>query len=203
MVAPERIDQGSDALAELASHFQMSGVWRWLYDQWDYLELRWTDWVTNYRRANQTAVLQWLSDVTKSLSGDRLWMLLVIPAALAAFFLIRLLRRMPARQGALDRDAVWYRRFRQVLAGGGVASSPAETAGSIAARASTRFPELAGGVSVLASKYAQARYARVDGQVRRPSHAALLQLWLKLAMARLRRGLRMRRPADQAAGGGS
>lgn len=185
MVAPERIDSGSDALAEFEQGFRRSGIGRWLRDRWDFLELRWTDWVVNYRAADQTALLDrlldWLPRIPMLLAAI---VVAIVVAWLLAFGWLR--RGRPRARTADDPLARWYRRFRAVLRGAGVPSTPAEPVSIVAARASTAYPAQAAEFAAITQRYQAARYAAgTDGD--EPSGTALAKLWLKLRWARLRR----------------
>jgi transglutaminase-like putative cysteine protease len=191
MVAPDRIDSGGNALLDgLAGGLQRGGAWRWLYDRWDYLELRWTDWVVNYRAADQAVLLQRLLTMLPS-SMRSLMTVLGVVAAIGALVMLWLLRGRAAPVRASDPLARWYARFRAVLAGGGVPSSAAESAPTLVARAATLHPRLAPLLDTLASRYQAARYG--TGAPRGPGMRELAQLWLKLRHSRVRRLLRLDR----------
>jgi transglutaminase-like putative cysteine protease len=189
MVAPERVDRGTDALAAFGDNFGRSTLGMWMRERWDFLELRWTDWIVNYRAADQSALLQrlmaWLPRTPLDLG------LVLTGVALAAVFALAWLLRGRARPapGARPADALarWLLAFRQVLAGAGVGSTAAEPASRLAARAGARFPELADAITRLSLGYQRARYAGDAGLPGAPSRRALAGLWLRLRLARWRR----------------
>ena len=187
MVAPERIDRGIDALSSLDLGFRRnSSAWNWLRDRWDFLELRWTDWIVNYRVSNRAALLQGVLERLSNWSS-RLplsWLAIVGGLAIAVAWFWQ--RRRP-RDRAVDPAARWLRAFRRVLAGSGVPSAPSETAGSLAARAGARYPLLAPRLNDLIQRYQGARYAGHVELSRPPSRRELIELWWRLRGQRLRR----------------
>lgn len=196
MVAPERIELGSGALAGLQDDFRRSDLFRWFHDRWDFLELRWTDWIVNYRAAEQSALLQHLMNRLPQ-SFTAMGAMIVAMIVISAVLIFWLLRGRPAGQAMTDPSARWFGTFRRVLAGAGVASTPSEPMTRIAARAGERYPSAARVLAELTSRYQATRYAPGgDGRAARLSRRALADLWLKLQKERLRRLMRPnRRPS--------
>ena len=193
-VAPERIEHGSAGTTgqEAGLLGRRSGAWIWLRDRWDFLEMRWTDWIVNYQVADQSALLQRLLDRFASLR----W--LATPATLATAALLAGLaalawlvwrRRRHTTAGA-DPQARWYARYRAVLASAGVPSRPSEAAPRLAGRAGRAYPRLAAELSALARRYQQARYG--PGSAPMPACGSLARLWLRLNRERLLRPAKRR-----------
>lgn len=184
-VAPDRIERGSASVAGLELGLgSRGGAWTWLRDRWDFLEMRWTDWIVNYQVANQSALMQHLLARLSSLRWSASPAMLLAAAALGLLLWLAW-RRYRAGGGGNDPQARWYARYRAVLASTGIPSRPSETAPHLAARAGTRYPALAGELTALAHDYQRARYG-VEGQPP-PSRRALARLWLRLNRERLRR----------------
>ncbi len=186
MVAPERIQRGSDAFSGLDAGFRSSGAWRWLLDRWDFLEMRWTDWIVNYRAIDQSALLQQLLDWLPT-SVSMLTLTLTLAIGLPLLWLLWLLRGRERSAEELDALALWLRRLRRVLASAGVPSTPAEPVSILATRASARYPALADRLRALTLRYQNLRYGDADAASKAPSRADLAELWLKLCWLRLRR----------------
>lgn len=195
MVAPERIEGGGDALAALADNFGRSGLGRWLRDRWDYLDLRWTDWVVNFRSESRSAVFErlasWLPRDSRGLLRLALLAALALGLVTAALWL---LRRAPASLPgrALDPAGRWLAAHRRLLAGAGVPASAAEPLSSLLGRAGHRFPELIDDLRAPALRCQQARYAGGDQAL--PGLGTLASLWWRLRLARLRQALRRTAP---------
>ncbi len=187
MVAPERIELGTGALDGLQADFRRSNLSRWFHDRWDFMELRWTDWIVNYRAADQSALLKRLTNrLPQSLSA--LGTMVAAMGVAAAMLLIWLLRGRPAGPTSDDPAARWFGTFRRVLANAGIASTPAEPITRIAARAINHYPALSLLMTDLTSRYQAARYAApVDIQPAGLPRRALARLQLKLYRERLRR----------------
>ncbi|MCK9490348.1 MAG: DUF3488 and transglutaminase-like domain-containing protein [Xanthomonadales bacterium] len=185
-VAPDRIERGSASVAGLEAGLlgRPGSAWTWLRDRWDFMEMRWTDWIVNYQVADQSALLQRLLNRLSSLR----WTL--TPAGIVAGAVLGLLlwlgwRRYRSGAGADDPQARWYARFRAVLASVGVDSRPSEPALQLAARAGRHYPALAGELTALARDYQLARYGPADRPL--PAGRTLARLWLHLNRERLRR----------------
>jgi len=187
MVAPERIELGSSALDGLQNEFRHSDLFRWFHDRWDFLELRWTDWIVNYRAADQSALLQRLIDRLPQ-SFTALGSMVAAMIVIAAGLLIWLLRGRHAGPAVADPLARWFGAFRRVLASAGVPSTPAEPFNRIVARAAERYPSTSPTLTNLALRYHAVRYGASlgAGSYRLPRHA-LATLWLTLWSQRLRR----------------
>ena len=189
MVAPERVDRGTDALAAFGDNFGRSTLGMWMRERWDFLELRWTDWIVNYRAADQSALLQrltaWLPRTPLNLGLVLTAIGLV--AALALAWLLRGRPRAAAGPPPIDALARWLLAFRRILAGAGVGSEPSEPASRLAERAGQRFPELNDRFARLSLGYQRARYAGDAGRSDAPSQRDLAALWLRLQAARWRR----------------
>ncbi len=178
-VAPDRIERGSASVAgpEAGLLGRRGGAWTWLRDRWDFMEMRWTDWIVNYQVADQSALLQRVLDRFSSLR----W--LTTPATLAAALVLSGLvwlvwRRRRSGAGADDPQARWYARFRAVLDSAGIPSRASEPPMQLAERAGRGYPGLAGELSSLAGAYQQARYGPCASPM--PGNRALAGLWLRL-----------------------
>lgn len=192
MVAPERIERGSGALDGLEGRIGGAGLWRWLYDRWDFLELRWNDWIVNYRATDQSALLKRLLDALPSSIGLGAILALALTGLVLAG--LWLMRRLSARTTD-DPHARWLRRFRRILHRSGIDSSHAEPITSLSRRATSRFPEHAELLEMLTSRYNVARYAPTDDETRRLPSRWLTELRLKLTLSRMRRAIHRTRPA--------
>jgi transglutaminase-like putative cysteine protease len=191
MVAPERIDRSAGALGEDSlAGLRRGSVLNWLWTRWDYMELRWNDWVVNFQAIDQARMLrgltEWLPRMPRLLAG-----LTVVAVGAVVLFVFVQLRRQRRAQRATDPQARWLQHLRDILAGAGIASSPAEPVSALYGRAALAYPDQAALLAQLLSQYQQARYATADQEV--PSGTALAKLWLKLAIARLQRRLPVRR----------
>ncbi len=187
MVAPERIERGTDALAGLDLGFRRgNSALNWLRDRWDFLELRWTDWIVNYRVGNRAALLQGVLERLSNWSARLPLTWLAIAGVLAIVVAWFWQRRRPGERSR-DPTVRWYSAFRRILAGAGIESAPSETASNLAARAGARYPLLAPRLNALIERYLGARYAGDAGLSRSPSRMELLDLWWRLRAQRLRR----------------
>lgn len=170
MVAPERIEGGGDALAALADNFGRSGLGRWLRDRWDYLDLRWTDWIVNYRSESRSALFEqlsrWLPRDSRGLLRLALLAALALALVAAALWLLR--RAPSARPGrASDPAGRWLAAHRRLLAGAGVPATASEPLSSLLARAGQRYPDLADALREPAWRCQQARYGNAPPPARR------------------------------------
>lgn len=200
MVAPERIEGGGDALAALADNFGRSGLGRWLRDRWDFLDLRWTDWIVNFRSESRSALFERLADWLPRDGRALLRFALVAALALALVAAaLWLLRRAPLTRPRerLDPAGRWLAAHRRLLAAAGVAAPDSEPLAALLARAGRRYPALAGPLGEPALRCQAVRYGG-SGQAL-PGLATLAGLWWRLRVARLRQALsgagRSRQPA--------
>lgn len=189
MVAPERIERGTDALADFNLGFRRnSSAWNWVRDRWDFLELRWTDWIVNYRVGNRAVLLQGALERLSTWSG-RLPVFWLGLAGVLAFALGWWWRRRGSAVSNSDPAARWYTAFRRVLAGAGVSSNGAETPAGLVRRAGERFPESAPRLNALVSRYLVSRYADPADPPALPTRWELTRLGWRLRGQRLRRSL--------------
>lgn len=190
MVAPERIDRSAGAVGiDSLAGLRRGSLMNWLWTRWDYMELRWNDWVVNFQAIDQSRMLQSLSrwlPQTPRLPG---LLLAIAVIAIVAFVAWKLRGQAPRRRDA-DPLAAWLQRLRTMLSAAGVSSHPSEPVSVLVARASAAYPEHAPLLGRLARRYQAARYATVES---RPARLPLAQLRLKLWQSRLERFLRLRR----------
>jgi transglutaminase-like putative cysteine protease len=189
MVAPERIEMGSGALDAFQAGFRQSDMFRWFSDRWDFLELRWTDWIVNYRAADQSALLQGLMNALPHSMGVTV-LVLGAMAAMALMIVVWLLRGRTAVASTSDPLGRWFAAFRRVLGGVGVTSSASEPISAIVARARHRYPAVAATLDDITSRYQAARYA--DGTRHAEaglSRRSLTALWFTLRWQWLRRSI--------------
>lgn len=185
MVAPERIDRSAGALGEDSlAGLRRGSLLNWMWTRWDYLELRWNDWVVNFQAIDQARLLKRLTDWLPRLPRV-LGVLAILAAAAALVIVLRHLRRRERRPRPDDPLAGWLRRLRSILATAGVASSEAEPASTLYDRAARAFPEHAALLGHHIGRYQAARYAAAPGDG--PGRWSLAELWLKLSLSRLRR----------------
>ncbi len=191
MVAPERIDRSAGALGvDSLAGLRRGSVLNWLWTRWDYMELRWNDWVVNFQAIDQSRMLQTLARWLPQ--APRMLMLLSVIALIAVVaYVAWKLRQQPRRAATADPLAGWLHRLRTILAAAGVPSTPAEPVSVLVQRAASRFPEHAGLLGRLSQRYQSARYAARPGSA--PGWSPLAELRLKLWGSRLKRSLRLRR----------
>lgn len=192
MVAPERIESSAEALGlEGLTELRRGSLLNWLWTRWDYLELRWNDWIVNFQAIDQARLLQkllgWMPRASQPL----------LTAAVALFILAlawMVWKLRPRRRQApqADPSARWLQGLRAVLAGAGVQSTAAEPVSVLCRRASIAYPELAMLLREHMNRYQAARYAADPPPP--PGHLHLAELWLKLRLVRLKRRVYRIRP---------
>ena len=185
MVAPERIDRSAGALGQDSlAGLRRGSVMNWLWTRWDYMELRWNDWVVNFQAIDQSRMLKGITDLLPR-APRLLGLLAVIAVTALLFFVVRQLRRQRRPAPARDPLARWLQRLRSILAGAGIDSTDAEPVSQLQRRAVEVFPEHAALLGQQVARYQYARYAASPSAG--PGRWELAELWLKLRLSRLKR----------------
>ena len=177
VVAPERIEFGAAAVRSLESQGVALGRlsaaavqqaletgwldrgWRRTRLYWDTLNLAWYQWVEDYTRERQRALLQRLGFERASWTQLTLTLSLGVAALLLAYAVLPRLRRRHRADPALTL----YLRLCRKLARAGLARAPYEGPLSFLRRSAERRPELRADLEAVTGLYVALRYGRAPG----------------------------------------
>jgi transglutaminase-like putative cysteine protease len=174
-VAPERVEFGLDAIRRLeAQGLRAGGIagealarairlggfeGAWLRSRllWDYANLAWYRWVTDYTPERQRGLL----DVLGLGAVTRAQLLGALGGAIALTGLGYLLW-FGRRRAARDPVQALYRRLCRRLARQGLARAPHEGASAFAARVAAKRPDLAEPLAEITALYEELRYGAAE-----------------------------------------
>ncbi|MEZ5463893.1 MAG: DUF3488 and transglutaminase-like domain-containing protein [Lysobacteraceae bacterium] len=162
VVAPERIEQGSDSLRDIGAWGRMV---RPLLDTADWLRRGWNDLVLGFDAARQQQLLRPLGIDSKS--WRQIGMLLAVAAGIALLVTIWLLRRAaPPPRDPLLRA---WDQFVNQLRRAGTRWQPNDPPQTLSERAARRLPRSATNIRALSQRFIAWRYAgqEMDAESRR------------------------------------